>query len=1268
MEEKKLKTKLELFNEDFSNPKNFEQNLEKLFQYIFSNIFPNILNLPRIDFINSLTSSVKAILEDQYSNQIYANNKFFSLFLSINKNFEKKYSEYNQLLSSSWDNYQTELYNMKKEEDIKIYKLTGFRKHCAKTQDYGIHNCNKNERGKYIIVFDKSNKNDKKFIICEKCRKSYYLNLFINYCQNCNCNYYCGLMSSSEDPNFLPATYLSPHCESIANDKISCTKCKNMLYYNINENILKCNNPSCKNKIIKPINVNWKCTLCSNYFKSDIKIFNNFELLYLKKIVGIALLVKEKGHPGILPCCKNLEENNIEFKHKKDCKGSLYFWLLNHKLIVICEKCKAINFFNRFIWTCPNCGLHFRAKKEEIEEKLKKSLFKNLKLNINMHILLGDEFLLNNNLKNDNKDNNIDNNSGYKMVRKKSFREILNMKKQEAFKNENKDKDIEQKYKTNEGEKEKDKEKDKENNLNINEENNDGIYIYRTNSKIKLNEEEVKSSMKKRKNYLFEKLLRNQFLPKNKILNSKGKGIKRNKSGAALSSEANNYQEEINKVLVSEQKLSKMRERSGSNYLKKNIKINNRFSSNKNIHDNIQNNNQIKDNENKLNNSDDAEKVNETSFIMEFNKKMNKNHNNNYISVNKKGLPPLPLKPKNEQMFIINEKKPDINIDEALNLDRKNKRNHKEKIIIDIKNININNKRLKKENDNNENNENEDKNKNIFNFEYNSENQSGYNTPRILIKNNSETDLKDSNKNSKNKDKNNIILKSNKNLILKPEFDLLNNEREKNGKIIQNLEDKFNEDYTQKKTKNKTDSNEDEEKIDEKDKIEKNDDNNEISNKNEEIKNNDEKEIKIIDNNNNNNIYYNSNENYKRNNNKRNHNNINIIYKNKDVKLFKNQENNGNNENKENKEKKKSPLLRRKQSKEKEEINQEKEEINQEKEIQQNNVFSTIPDDIISSSMFDSKIDIPIDNSTIQNDDILYSSIQRQIKKILSKGKLPQFNVDNYKIEKQIGEGSFGLIFEVVNKKTKLKYAMKKIIANNLNSLEVHQKEFEIVHQSSHPNILDILGICIRCLDQTTYVLYVLMDLAICDWDFEIEERKKIKKYYTENELISILKQIGSALAFLQKEKKIAHRDVKPENILVFKNGIYKLGDFGEAKINKLMKRNAKATIRGTEMYMSPLLFKSLQEDRDDVQHDVFKSDVFSLGYCLVFAASLDFKVIGDIRYINSDFKLKKILQRILFVRYSNDFIDLILKMICNKEEDRIDFIGLEEFLNKKHF
>ena len=90
MEENKIMSKIDIFNQDISKEKNFELNLEKLFQYIFSNIFPNILNLPRIDFINELTSSVKVILEDQYSNNIFSNEKFLPLFLHINKQFEKK--------------------------------------------------------------------------------------------------------------------------------------------------------------------------------------------------------------------------------------------------------------------------------------------------------------------------------------------------------------------------------------------------------------------------------------------------------------------------------------------------------------------------------------------------------------------------------------------------------------------------------------------------------------------------------------------------------------------------------------------------------------------------------------------------------------------------------------------------------------------------------------------------------------------------------------------------------------------------------------------------------------------------------------------------------------------------------------------------------------------------------------------------------------------------------------------------------------------------
>ena len=222
-------------------------------------------------------------------------------------------------------------------------------------------------------------------------------------------------------------------------------------------------------------------------------------------------------------------------------------------------------------------------------------------------------------------------------------------------------------------------------------------------------------------------------------------------------------------------------------------------------------------------------------------------------------------------------------------------------------------------------------------------------------------------------------------------------------------------------------------------------------------------------------------------------------------------------------------------------------------------------------------------------------------------------------------------------------------------------KEFELVHQNPHNHILDLIGVCIQCVDITNYILYILMDLAEQDWNKEINFRAKYKKYYSENELINILKQLCSALYFLQKDKKIAHRDIKPENILIFKNSVYKIGDFGEAKENKIPKQFS--TLRGTELYMSPLLYKGLHENKEDIKHNQFKSDMFSLGYCFVYAASLDLNIIFKIRDVNSTIILKKILLNEFGRRYSDKFVDLILKMIAYNEEKRIDFIELDKIL-----
>jgi hypothetical protein len=319
------------------------------------------------------------------------------------------------------------------------------------------------------------------------------------------------------------------------------------------------------------------------------------------------------------------------------------------------------------------------------------------------------------------------------------------------------------------------------------------------------------------------------------------------------------------------------------------------------------------------------------------------------------------------------------------------------------------------------------------------------------------------------------------------------------------------------------------------------------------------------------------------------------------------------------------------------------------------------PNDIVMVYSIDKMESIPMNPATFGNT-ILFNNIQQRLKHMLFRARLPLFNVDNYTIVKTLGEGTNGVIYQVVSNTTKKNYAMKKIVGNNITELEYLQKEFQICHQNPHPYILDIYGICARCFDSTTYVLYVLMDLAEKALDKEIAERFVIKKYYKENELISMMKKLVSALYYLQKERKVAHRDIKPENILLFKKGkVLKLADFGEAKVNNENKK--KKTIRGTEFYMSPILYEGNLKDKFDIQHNPFKSDVFSLGYCFVLATALDPEIINEIRKISEREEIERLFNKYFPKGYSEKYIDLLLKMIVIDENKRVDFIGLDKIL-----
>ena len=211
--------------------------------------------------------------------------------------------------------------------------------------------------------------------------------------------------------------------------------------------------------------------------------------------------------------------------------------------------------------------------------------------------------------------------------------------------------------------------------------------------------------------------------------------------------------------------------------------------------------------------------------------------------------------------------------------------------------------------------------------------------------------------------------------------------------------------------------------------------------------------------------------------------------------------------------------------------------------------------------------------------------------------------------------------------------------------------------------MVKIYGFTSKQLDPTTYVIYVLMELAVTDWEKEILQLQRLKSYYTENNLMQILSSLVKTFSQLQKNN-VSHRDIKPQNILIFKNGIYKLADFGEAKeLYKDLEATNKQTLRGTELYMSPILFQALRSNKmiKYIKHNTYKSDVFSFGLCALFAASLCFESVYDVREAKNNIRIRFILEKYLGKRYSFDTINIISQMLDINETTRKDFIELEQ-------
>ncbi|XP_060223059.1 serine/threonine-protein kinase 33 isoform X2 [Meriones unguiculatus] len=263
---------------------------------------------------------------------------------------------------------------------------------------------------------------------------------------------------------------------------------------------------------------------------------------------------------------------------------------------------------------------------------------------------------------------------------------------------------------------------------------------------------------------------------------------------------------------------------------------------------------------------------------------------------------------------------------------------------------------------------------------------------------------------------------------------------------------------------------------------------------------------------------------------------------------------------------------------------------------------------IASSEMFASqerkKERISSRESSLKDLSIRTSNVERKSsqgqwsRSHITEGKVPHIRMENgadieefYTFGRILGQGSFGMVSEAIDKETGAKWAIKKVNKEKAGSSAVKllEREVNILKSVKHKHIIHLEQVF-----ETPQKMYLVMEL--CE-DGELKEVLGKKGHFSENETRQIIQSLASAIAYLHN-KDIVHRDLKLENIMVKSsfmddnnemNLSIKVSDFGLA-VRKHGSRSEgmMQTTCGTPIYMAPEVINA---------HDYSQQcDIWSIG------------------------------------------------------------------------